>query len=347
MNSLSTRSQSAGARSSSSASRLCRLLPVALLFVASAATPLRAGPVVDQNAGYSLDAYTDNTGIASASQVQVAGGTVSLAPLQTAGHYITGPIIPTSFFGWDKLTIVGNYGALSDLMAEVLDQGGNPLVPPMPPQPVSAPISLASLNLLLGPVPAIRIKVYFNKSGLVAPSVDSLRVTWVPKSHLLLDKQGPATVQAGGSIVYGIRYSVSYVAAQNLVIYDTLASGAAGTLVYPTQYGQNDDLMFVTANKGGQYTAGGITVNGVPVPANSVYWNLGNVAEGITDLLSVTVATKNGTLDGTLATNCAYARVAGASAASATSCVVTVIHSAPAPLIRKQPGPGIFNINGV
>jgi uncharacterized repeat protein (TIGR01451 family) len=318
-------------------------LALTLLCFAMTSGPLRAGPVVDQNAGYFLDGYADNSGIASASQVQVSGGAVSLVPLQAAGNYRTVQIVPTSFSAWDELTFAPNFGALNDLQAEVRSQDGSTVL--IPAQPVNAPINLSGLNPAT--VPGIRVQVYFNKFGQVAPSVDSLRVTWVPKSQLLLDKQGPATVQAGGSIVYGIRYSVNYVAAQKLVIYDSLASGAAGTLVYPVaQYpGQNDDLAFVTANKGGQYTSAGMLVDGVAVPPNSVFWKLGDVAEGVTDLLSVTVATKNGTLNGTRATNCAYA--AAANAASATSCVVTVIHSAPAPLLRKQQGAGIFNINGV
>ena len=105
-------------------------------------------------------------------------------------------------------------------------------------------------------------------------------------SWLLLDKQGPSHVQAGGDIVYDLRYSASYVEAENLVVWDTLPSYGAGTLVLPGPLhgGQNDDLTFVSANKGGLYTASGLVVNGVTVPANSVYWSLGVVPEGTTDL---------------------------------------------------------------
>ena len=317
---------------------------LALLLLMSAAASLRAGPVVDNNAGYFFDNYADNGGIFSSSQVQIAPpGTVSLSSPNASGNYRTAEIVPTSFDQWGLLTIVGSYGALNDLRAEVRSEDGLTVL--IAAQPVNVPINLSGLSPAL--VPGIRVQVYFNKSAAVAPTVDSLRVTWRPVSRLLLDKQGPATVQAGETIGYDLRYSVSYVEGQNLVIYDTLASGVAGTLVYPVAYGQNDDISFVSATKNGLYHAGpgALVVNGVSVPPNSVYWNLATVAEGTTDLLSFMVATKRGTLDLTRATNCAYAKAANSDLIKSPR-VVTTIRSAPGPWIRKGGGAGIYQIGG-
>lgn len=57
---------------------------------------------------------------------------------------------------------------------------------------------------------------------------------------LLLDKSAPESVLAGQRIVYRIRYSVSYVEAKNLVVWDKLPLKADGTMTYPAEHGQND-----------------------------------------------------------------------------------------------------------
>ena len=334
----------------SSLGRLARLnAALTLLFLGAVIAPLRATPVVDDNAGYFFDTYADNGGVFSSSQTQIAPpGTVSLITPNPSGNYRTVEIVPSSFDQWGQLTIVGSYGALNDLRAEVRSEDGLTVL--IPAQPVNVPINLSSLNPAT--VPGIRVQVYFNKTAAVAPTVDSLRVTWRPVSRLLLDKQGPATVQAGGLITYELRYSVSYVEARELVVWDTLPN-YPGSLTYPpeispTPYpGQNDNLMFDSATRNGLYHAGpgALVVNGVSVPPNSVYWNLATVAEGITDLLSFKVATKIGTLDLTRTTNCAYAKAAN-SVTITSSCVVTTIRSTPGPRVIKNGGAGIYRIGG-
>jgi hypothetical protein len=322
---------------------------LALLFCTVAGARLDAGPVVNDNDGYFIDDYRDNLGIFSASQVRIAPpGTVSLIPLNTSGNYLTVEIAPTSFDLWEQLTIAGTFGALNDVMAEVRSQDGLTIL--IPAQPVNVPINLSSLDPTL--VPGIRVQVYFNKSAAVFPTVDSLQVTWRPVSLLLLDKQGPTEVLAGGNLVYRVRYSVNYVRAQGLVVWDTLPQ-YPGSLTYPTEIsptpypGQNDNLTFVTATAGGLYNPGPapIVVSGVTVPANSVYWNLGNVAEGTTDLLTFTAASKNGSLDGTIVANQARADAANADP-SQSQVVVTAIRSTPSPSLSKQGGAGIYYIGG-
>ncbi len=321
----------------------------ALVFCLATVTVMHAAPVVSDNDGYFFDDYGDYLGVFSASQVKVTGGTVSLITPNTTGNYRTVEIVPTSFDQWGQLTIVGTYGALGDLTAEVRSQDGLTVL--IPAQPVNSPINLSSLNPIT--VPGIRVQVYFNKTAVVAPTLDSLLVTWRPVSQLLLDKQGPVQVQAGENIVYRVRYSVNYVRAQDLVIWDTLPQ-YPGSLTYPTEIsptpypGQNDNLTFVSATKGGLYNPGpaAIVVAGVTVPPNSVYWNLGNVAEGTTDLLNFTLATRNGTLDMTTVANQAHVDAANA-APSQSQTVVTTIRSTPAPSLIKGGGAGIYNIGGV
>src|SRR6266850_3374577 len=176
---------------------------VALLACATAVTPLRAKPVVSNNDGYFFDDYVDSLGIFTASQVRVTGGTVSLITPNLQGNYRTVEIVPTSFDQWNQLTLVGTYGALSDLQVEVRSQDGLTVL--IARQPVNGPINLSSLNSPL--VPGIRVQVYFDNSG-VAPTVDSLEVTWQSVAQVLLNEQAPAQVQAGESIAYSLSYSV-------------------------------------------------------------------------------------------------------------------------------------------
>lgn len=320
-----------------------------LLFCLGAALPLRALPVMDNNAGTYFDSYGDNAGILPPNNVTIAtAGTVSLLPNTTSGSFTTVDIVPTSFDQWTDLEVLGTYAAVGHLQVDVFDDTGNHLLGPLPVN--GTPISLAALNPAV--VTGIKVRVSFTKPGSIGPTVGSLKVRWRSVSQLLLDKQGPAAVRAGDNIVYSIRYSVNFVEAVNLVVWDTLPhyskSLAYPAEISPTPYpGQNDNPAFVSATKGGMYHAGPtpLMVNGVIVPANSVYWNLHNVDEGITDLLSFTMATRNGTLDGTTVTN--QASIAAANAVPTQSQrVVTTIRSAPAPSIVKSGGTGIYYIDG-
>ncbi|HMJ88386.1 MAG TPA: hypothetical protein VK530_01135 [Candidatus Acidoferrum sp.] len=165
-----------------------------LLFCLMTIASVHASVVVSDGDGYFLDDYGNNLGVSSASSVRFTGGAVSLISPNTTGDYRTVEIVPTSFDQWRQLDVTaGSLFAPGDLLAEVRSEDGLTVL--IPPQPVTGPISLASLN---SPtlVPGIRVHVYFTKSGAVAPTVDSLLVTWHPMSQVSIDKQGPAEVQA-------------------------------------------------------------------------------------------------------------------------------------------------------
>lgn len=66
---------------------------------------------------------------------------------------------------------------------------------------------------------------------------------------------------------------MNFVQAAGLVIFDPLPDTLRGTALYPTNYMQDDDAIFVAATGGGQYWPGpgSLLVNGVSIPSNSVY----------------------------------------------------------------------------
>ena len=307
--------------------------------LASLCLPLSAAPVINNNAGTWTDNYNDSIGISAVNQtvVDATAGVAKLATGQSSGDFTTVVIKPTSFDAWGQLTLQGSWSAPANVQVSVLDPlNGDAVV--LGPQSYTGPISLASLSATTYPELKVRVAL---TAGATRPEISRLRATWNPISRLLVDKTAPATVQAGETITYRLRYSVSYVDAQDLVVWDRLPHTAQGTMTYPTDYGQNDNLTFVQASDGGQFTSTAITVKGVNIPAGSVYWDLGNKPAGTTATLLLTLKSKNGTLDGTQVTNSFSADAANA-AQIASDSVATTITSVPAPKIQKRASTGIY-----
>ncbi|MCB1228446.1 MAG: DUF11 domain-containing protein, partial [Verrucomicrobiales bacterium] len=300
-----------------------------------------SAPLIDNNAGTWLDTYNDSLGTSVVQQTVVDGasGVVKLISGQPSGSFTTVRIKPTSFNGWKRIRLDGTWSAASDVQVSLLDSAnGDAPIAGFQNIPYTGPINLSSLSPTT--YPEIKILVALT-AGTVSPVVTATTVEWNPISHLLIDKMAVAQVQAGQSVQYRIRYSTSFVAAKDLVVWDRLPNTAQGTVTYPQNFGQNDNPVYVSATSNGQYTASAITVKGVSIPANSVYWDLGTVAEGTTDTLTFTLKTLNGTLDGTTLSNQAHADAANAAAVD-SSTTNTVIRSVPAPTIKKRASTGIY-----
>ncbi len=303
---------------------------------------LISAPAVDNNAGTWTDGYSDGLGISSSTNVTVDGsaGVVKLVSGATSGNYTTVDVIPTSFRAWKEITLSGDYASASDILVDVLDGSGN-VIAGYSNLSILTPIDISGISA--DTYDKLKVRVKLNKSGAVAPSVDELKVSWDPLSYILLDKSAPDTEPAGDIISYHIRYSVNFVKASELVIWDKLPNQGDGSVVLPTDYGQDDSSTFVSASSGGQYTPTAITVKGIDIPANSVYWDLGDVDEGFTDLLDYSVRSPNGTLDHTVYSNRVFAAASNADT-NYTDYVPTVITSTPHPVIDKREGVGIISL---
>ncbi|MCB1224737.1 MAG: hypothetical protein KDK99_02890 [Verrucomicrobiales bacterium] len=319
-----------------------RFLPIALTIWFLAQTSwVFSAPLIDNNGGTWLDAYNDNLGTSAVQQTVVDGasGVVRLISGQSSGSFTTVRIKPTSFNAWKRLNLEGTWSAASDVQVSLLDPA-NADAPIVGFQniPYTGPIDLTSLSATT--YTEIKVLVTLT-AGSVSPAVTATTVEWNPISLLLLDKKAVPEVVAGQLVNYRVRYSTSFVEAKDLVVWDRLPNTAQGTVTYPQDFGQNDNPTFVSATSGGQYTASAITVKGVNIPANSVYWDLGTVAEGTTDTLTFTLKTLNGTLDGTTMDNQTHADAANAAAVDSIT-TQTVIRSVPDPSLDKQAGTGIF-----
>jgi len=312
-----------------------------LLIGLAVSVGVMGGPLIDNNAGSWTDLYNDNLGVSAVNQTVVdsAAGVVRLVSGQSSGDYTTVRIKPSSFDGWGEVRLDGVWSGAGDVRVEILDSL-NGDVSVFGPVDYSGPVSLAGLSA--SSYPELKVRVYLT-AGVVRPAVTSLQVSWNAVSGLLIDKQAPAEVLAGQQIVYRVRYSVSHVTARGLVVWDQLPHTGLGTMTYAADYGQDDNVEFVWASGGGQYTGTDIEVGGVMVPGGSVYWDLGDKLAGTTETLTVTVKTKNGTLDGSWVANRAWADAANAAPVSSGT-VNTVIRSVPGPYVRKDGGEGIFKL---
>lgn len=302
-------------------------------------TVISAAPQVNNDTGIWFDNYLDTAGVQSNNNAQhnPATRTMELAPGQATGEYTSVLIRPTSFDAWTDLILDATAGSTSDIEVDILDDDGTTVLIN------NLPFSGGSADLSgLDPVATadgIHVRVTLSQSGSVAPSVSSLTLSWNPISFLILDKQAPASVLAGQVINYKLRYSVNFVQAENLVLWDALPSNTKNTVTYPNNenYGQDDAPTFVSATDGGQLcsTAGGCTVNGNDIPQNAVYWDLGTVASGTTIAVSFSVKAPNGTINTTSYNNRAYINASNAESV-ASNTVNTTVLSVPAPMIQKR-----------
>ena len=306
-----------------------------------------AAPLVNNNDGTWKDEYNDSVGVDESNNLSfnVFAGVVELIPTSDTGDLMTVPIEPPSFYNWETICLDITVGSGASVTLSVLDgvtetpvAGFNGL----PVDPAAPCFDISSINITNHPTLRIQLDVS-RAAGLPSPVIKQLDVTWDPKSVLLVDKEAPVTVAAGAGIVYQLRYSVNFVQAENLVIYDTLPHTTDGTVIYPTDYGQNDNPTFGSGTKNPQYWngPGPLLVDGVSVPARSVYWQLGTVAEGVTDVIRLTLNSKNGTLDGTTVDNTFHAFASNGDPVQ-SGVERTTITSQPAPNIYKGNASGLI-----
>ncbi|GHU07899.1 hypothetical protein FACS189431_3210 [Alphaproteobacteria bacterium] len=276
--------------------------------------PSQAKYVQDDLTGsYTLTFNSSPTGMAgvqSSNNVQVPtdANYLTLTGGSTSGDFTTSNITPHSSNGWQSIKINGDWQNTADVKVQVLDCSNN-LIPNMQiggtnttgiPLGQNNSINITALNSVSPAYTCLRFKVLLadtNNSGTSAPKIESVNVSWTPLTVYLINMSiANDQVTAGNTINYYVNYSVSFAPGKGTVVYAPIPGATAGT--FEPTYGQNLGLTFNSASNGGQYTANEITVNDITVPANSVYWDLGDTAAGSAGSLSFSLNTQNGWQDG-------------------------------------------------
>ena len=276
----------------------------------------------------------------NASNLQFSSGRVVLntAGSFTSGTFTTAEVRPPSFSAWTELEIDSITSFPADIEARIIECGTtNPVTGVPNPAPiVGGKVNLSGINK--NTYPCIRAQITLRDNSGPAPSVDDLTFRWVPLPVFLSSITCPATKGVGTNITYDVRYSVSYVSSNGVIVWVPLPSGVTDA------YGQDASATFVSATNGGLYTSTGITVRGINIPANSVYWDLGPEAEGSSSLLRFTVRSNNGVQNNTAWNYQAFVDSADAELAVSDSnpslpgnqpCA-TNLTSTPTPKIRKE-----------
>jgi len=295
------------------------LLGSSIVLLAAFTTPAAALPDTDQNAGIWTDGFSDGTGLEEGSPSMVNGEPgrsgvvhdpfgrlITLASPATPGHFYTKPINPSSFSAWGKLYISFTAATLTDvkvgLYARPTAGTATLLVDPLnyaPLQLVPSDDPAYSRMVYLPPFVAASVTKFGLRIGLsstntpqgpLAPTIKSLKVTWVPKSLLSVSLESPATKQAGDGIVVRVNASVSYVNAKDFVAWVTAPPPTAGT----APYNPAGALSFVSATEGGQWSGASGTGAPLNVPANSVYWSKPSLLAGTTFSYFATFRSQNG-----------------------------------------------------
>ncbi len=333
----------------------------AVLCVAGMATfagTASAEPVIDQNLGTWVDLYNDSNGLAPvAASINGQAGQngvlrdpiarhVYLVAGGSDGYWFTSEIAPASFDAWKSLYIDYNASAVGDVQVEVwnVTPGVTParVIGPSTPGPSDDPAYSGKISIASVPASAtrLRVRVALTFGGPISPTVTAIKATFSPRSVLQASiETTPSTTRPSGDVInVRMPVSVSYVNATSYVAY------AQQVAVLDDRYGQAPTLAFESATLGGQYTASGITVNGVAVPARSVYWSLTSQEAGKTYAYNASFRSPNGLVRGIGFTFRGAVHASNAATVQ-TNTITTRIESSPSTRIEKNAS-GTFIFGG-
>lgn len=308
-----------------------------ILIVLLCAGPSFAVPVVDETVGSWVDPYTDRFGLdeGASSNIRhdVAGRYLTQVVDSTTGVAVTPIIRPASSSGWLRVYLDLTASGANDVRAFAIPDGGGAIALSLVTSDLAGYTAMADLSAL-APASGLAIRVELNKTGVAAPTLEGLRVTWQPQSRVTIGTSGTALACAGGEIEFRVRTAVSHVPTDGLVVWLPIPAGALPSDALNAGLSQDVTLSFVRASSGGTYTATVIEVDGVAIPAGSVFWRLGTRKAGDTFVLSAVVRPPNGTLNGTTYTALAMGAARNALVVTGSPGVATVMAS-PTPVIEK------------
>ena len=263
----------------------------------------------DDNTGQWSLTFSNNAGVAENNSAIINNATATVTVANGGqGNILTSIIQPVSFSQWGNLTVEGTWGNTADVKLQLYSCGSPSTLLPASVLPLSGrgdnstgytlsggSLDISSLSSATYPCLQVRI-LLGNTNGGMAPVIRKLSASWQPKTVFLLRLNAPDTKQVGEKITYTVDYSVSYADDKGIVAWLPAPQPRTGT--YNAAYNQALTTTFASASSNGQYTATATTINGVAIPANSVYWDIGAKTAGSTGSLSATFTTNNGWQNG-------------------------------------------------
>jgi uncharacterized repeat protein (TIGR01451 family) len=256
---------------------------------------------------WNMVASADQVGIASFTLAEIdPSNSVVIASGFNDGQFQTVDIVPSGLSSWNKITYQwSNITTTTVPWAEVFDCNGTNLWSFTTTN--NAGQIEADISSISNSVSCIRVLTYLMDDAGMRPQVSTVNVMWNSQSQSSLILSAPTAKDAGSCYEYDLDWSVSYTNGQNIVVYIALPqySDTRITPLVPwygqfTTYSPTYEPSFEGVNNGGIYTNVATTVNGVAVPAHSVYWNMGTVDEGSTFKFKPKICSVRGTENNTI-----------------------------------------------
>ncbi|MDO4773865.1 MAG: hypothetical protein Q4A37_01940, partial [Candidatus Saccharibacteria bacterium] len=309
----------------------------------------------DDNSGQWQLTFQNRAGIFSQKDVLVDGQKAHVTVNQgVQGELITSTITPSSSYGWRHIAVTGTWSHHDHAKIQLLSCSAAPT--PLPQQDTAdirggdnaAGFTLEGGQLDISSLdsekyPCLQVKLLLSSDQTnPAPIIKKISASWKPKTVFLISAAAQEKITTSQAISYKVDYSVSYVDDTNIVVYLPAPKAMNGS--FTPDYNQDLTVSFRSATQGGQYTSKEIVVSGVTVPANSVYWNLGTQAAGVTGSLQAIFGTHDGLQNGVtyaatatiVSPNTSAVTSDGNPAADGNQPTVTIVESKPLPSLTKS-----------
>ena len=254
------------------------------------ASPARADFIFNPNTGqYQVDFLNSTAGLGIGAppftnnvNFDHVAGTVT--PSASGAYFTTYEITPTSYSDWDEVNVSGVIGIATDAQVQIVACDGlaTPIAGPFVPS--GGIVDISGLGL----PGCIQVQILLANS----PIIDQVEVTWTPLPVMLLRLDGDSTGDAGDRHCYDVDFSNSFVDNDDVVIWVPFPTGGTDS------FGQSTDPVFVEASHTGLFTIVPVVVNGITVPANSVYWDAGFQLRGSAQSYQFCASSLNGIEDG-------------------------------------------------
>ena len=263
-----------------------------------------------------------------------------------------------SLKSWNTIDVEANFPYTSKLFITALDCTTDVPIPGAINLEYNQSTTSHSIVGVSKDILCMKLKVtlqgYDHNGNIFSPSLNKITVRYVPLPVQTTSIESvPATVTAGSNVTYKVLYQNSYAEEAGLVLYvplPTIVGSVASGITTPT--GTEDPYVAQLPNgasatifNDGKFTSTAITVNGVAIPANSIYWDIGVVSGGVAGSKSFSISVPGEQVNGTKRYLQSYIQGERGEVLVTSAETVTTINSKPLPEIKKTTTAGTMRWN--
>jgi len=232
---------------------VCIVFGITMYFLLDNLKTMQAGYEQNDSEGYFvIDFINNQLGISEASpniDIATSQGYVTLLwAIGETWHFTTSPITPVSFSAWENINYDATYMNADDILVSILDCSGNVIGWYDNLNLISNEIDISALSA--STYPCIKAKTTLTNNMNIPPSINTLTVNWMSLSQYLLILEWNSFFIPWQNNAFSLKYSLSYVDDQDVVIYAQLSDMTNGNITwYTPPYSQDLDMIFVSAEQ--------------------------------------------------------------------------------------------------